>query len=51
MEVIIKGGTPGDVATAAMVVNSAKRVIDTSPGLITMKDLPMVSALGMETLA
>ena len=51
MEVIIKGGTHGDVATAAMVVNSAKRVIDASPGLMTMKDLPIVSALGMGTLA
>lgn len=46
MEVIIKGGTHGDIATAAMVVNSAHRVIQAPPGLITMKDLPIVSALG-----
>lgn len=46
MEVVIKGGTHGDVATAAMVVNSAKRVIQAPPGLITMKDLPIVLALG-----
>ncbi len=45
MEVIIKGGTPGDIATAAIVVNSAPRVIDAPPGLITMKDLPVVYAL------
>ncbi len=42
MEVVIKGGTPGDIATAAMVVNSAHRVVDAPPGLITMKDLPLV---------
>ena len=43
MEVIIKGGTHGDIATAAIVVNSVHRVIEASPGLRTMKDLPVVS--------
>ncbi len=47
LEVIIKGGTHGDIATAAMVVNSVHRVIDAPPGLVTMKDLPIVSALGL----
>lgn len=46
MEVVIKGGTHGDIATAAVVVNSIHRVIDAPPGLITMKDLSVVSALG-----
>ena len=46
MEVIIKGGTHGDIATIAIVVNSIHRVIDAPPGLITMKDMPIVSALG-----
>ncbi len=46
MEVIIKGGTHGDLATAAMIVNSIPRVINAGPGLITMKDLPPVIALG-----
>ncbi len=45
MEVIIRGGTHGDIATAAMVVNSITRVLDASPGLIAMKDLPVVCAL------
>ena len=49
MEVIIEGGTHGDIATAGMVVNSVHRVIQTPPGLITMKDLPMVSARGANT--
>lgn len=42
MEVVIKGGTHGDVATAAMVVNAARRLMDAPPGLLTMKDLPLV---------
>ena len=47
LEVTIKGGTHGDIATIAMVVNSVHRVIDAPPGLVSMKDLPVVSALGV----
>lgn len=47
LEVVIKGGTHGDIATAAIAVNSVRRVIEAPPGLITMKDLPIVSALGL----
>lgn len=46
MEVSIKGGVHGDIATAAIVVNSVHRVIDAAPGLVIVKDLPIVSALG-----
>jgi 4-hydroxy-tetrahydrodipicolinate reductase len=42
MEVVIKGGTHGDIATAAIVVNAARRVIEAEPGLLTMKDIPIV---------
>lgn len=49
MEVIIKGGTPGDLATAAMVVNSIPRVIKAPSGLTTMKDLPAVICLRTDT--
>jgi len=45
MEVVIKGGTNGDIATAAVVVNSIGRVIDAAPGLVNMKDLPITCAL------
>lgn len=34
------GGVHGDIGTVAVVVNSIHRVIDASPGLKTMKDLP-----------
>jgi 4-hydroxy-tetrahydrodipicolinate reductase len=47
LEVIIKGGTHGDIATAAIVVNSVHRVIDAPPGLMTVKDLPIVSSRGL----
>jgi len=47
LEVVIKGGTPGDIATAAITVNCVHRVVDAPPGLLTMKDLPIVSALGL----
>lgn len=49
LEVVIKGGTHGDIATAAIVVNSVHRVIAAPPGLVIMKDLPIVSALGLGT--
>ena len=44
LEVTIKGGTHGDIATAAIVVNSVPRVMAANPGLITMKDMPIVCA-------
>ena len=46
LKVVIKGGTHGDIATAAVVVNSVHRVMDAPPGLVTMKDLPIISATG-----
>jgi 4-hydroxy-tetrahydrodipicolinate reductase len=39
----IAGGIHGDVATASIVVNSIPRVRDASPGLHTMRDLPLPS--------
>jgi len=47
LEVVIKGGTPGDVATAAITVNCVHRVMGAPAGLLTMKDLPIVSAPGL----
>ncbi len=45
VEVTVKGGVPGDIATAAMVVNAIPRVVNAPPGLVTMKDLPIISAM------
>jgi 4-hydroxy-tetrahydrodipicolinate reductase len=42
MHVVIKGGTHGDIATAAIVCNAARRVVDAPPGLKTMLDMPIV---------
>lgn len=51
LEVKVRGGVHGDIATAAIVVNSAHRVIDGAPGLMSVKDLPIVSALGGKKLS
>ena len=40
---VIEGGVNGDIGTCAIVLNSIKRVIEATPGLLTMADLPMVS--------
>jgi 4-hydroxy-tetrahydrodipicolinate reductase len=44
IELTIKGGVHGDIATSAVVVNCIPRVINAQPGLTTMKDLPVPSA-------
>ncbi len=36
-------GTNGDLATVAMAVNAIKRVKEAAPGLVTMRDLPIVT--------
>jgi len=39
----VAGGIHGDVATASIVVNSIPKVLNASPGLHTMRDLPLPS--------
>lgn len=36
-------GIHGDISTAAVVANTARRVVQAKPGLLTMVDLPVVS--------
>ncbi|MBS1249647.1 MAG: 2,4-diaminopentanoate dehydrogenase [Chloroflexi bacterium] len=36
-------GTNGDIATVAIAVNSIRRVKEAAPGLVTMRDLPIVT--------
>jgi hypothetical protein len=42
LEVTLKG-TNGDLATVAIAVNAIRRVREAEPGLVTMRDLPMVT--------
>jgi 4-hydroxy-tetrahydrodipicolinate reductase len=42
IEVTVTGGVAGDLATAAIVVNSIPKVLAARPGLLTMRDLPLV---------
>ena len=37
-------GTNGDIATVAIAVNAVRRVVEAAPGLVTMRDLPIVTA-------
>jgi len=43
IDLTIKGGVHGDIATAAVIVNCIPRVLNSEPGLVTMKDLPVPS--------
>lgn len=43
LEIHLKG-TNGDIATAAITVNAVPRVINASPGLKTMRDLPIITS-------
>jgi hypothetical protein len=42
LEVKLKG-TNGDIATVAIAVNAIRRVKQAGPGLVTMRDLPIVT--------
>jgi 4-hydroxy-tetrahydrodipicolinate reductase len=43
LSMTIAGGIHGDIATAAIVINSIPKVLDAAPGLHTMRDLPLPS--------
>jgi hypothetical protein len=45
IDMTIRGGVHGDLATAAIAVNSIPKVLKAEPGLLTMKDLPVLSAI------
>ncbi len=46
VKLAFEGGVHGDIATAAVVVNSIPRLIELSPGLKTMLDIPPVHFYG-----
>jgi len=41
----ITGGVHGDIGTVGMVINAIPKVLKAKPGLVTMKDLPVPSAV------
>jgi 4-hydroxy-tetrahydrodipicolinate reductase len=41
ISLVIPGGTHGDIATAAIVVNAIPAILDAPSGLRTVRDLPM----------
>jgi hypothetical protein len=51
VDATIAGGLNSDVSTAALLVNSLPRVLAAAPGLLTVKDLPLVHALNPQELA
>lgn len=50
IDLTITGGIAGDVATAAIVINSLPRLFAAPPGLLTMRDLPIVTRFNVEEL-
>ena len=44
IDMTIAGGIAGDIATAAIVVNSIPKVLAARPGLLTMREMPLVQA-------
>jgi hypothetical protein len=42
----IPGGVPGDIATAAIIINSIPKVLAAPPGLQTMRSMPLPSYYG-----
>jgi len=43
VDMIIRGGIHGDSATIAIVINAIPRVLASKPGLITVRDLPILT--------
>jgi 4-hydroxy-tetrahydrodipicolinate reductase len=53
IDVTVAGGVAGDVATAAIAVNCIPKLMAARPGLLTMRDIPLVhrfNALELKTL-
>lgn len=47
IDLVIRGGTAGDPATVAMLINSIPRVVEAEPGLTTMADLSLPRAFSV----
>jgi len=51
VDATISGGITGEVATAAILVSTLPRLLAAPPGLLTVKDLPLLHALNPHDLA
>lgn len=54
IDMTIAGGVAGDLATAAIVVNSIPKLLAARPGVVTMRDIPLLhrfNALELKSLA
>jgi 4-hydroxy-tetrahydrodipicolinate reductase len=50
IDMTIVGGVPGDLATAAVVLNAIPKLMAARRGLLTMRDLPLLHAFNAEEL-
>jgi len=50
IDMTVAGGIAGDVATAAIVINSLPKLLAARPGMLTMLDLPLVHTLNTSEL-
>ncbi len=48
MDMTVKGGIAGDIATAAISVNAIPKVMSARPGVLTMRDMPLVHSYNKE---
>ena len=49
LNVVVRDGVQGDVATAAIVINAIPVVVDAPPGLLTMADVPLIAGFDVAT--
>jgi 4-hydroxy-tetrahydrodipicolinate reductase len=43
LDLVVKGGVHGDVATSAIALNALRPIVSAAPGLHTMATVPMLS--------
>ena len=48
MDMTVKGGIAGDIATAAISVNAIPKVMSARPGVLTMRNIPFVHSYNKE---
>jgi hypothetical protein len=51
VDATIAGGVNGDVAAAAVLLNSLPKLLAAPAGVVTVKDLPLVHSLNLQELA